>query len=110
MESSLFIAFLAASNAPSTMCSPRAFATRARRLKPAPGNHSGMKRTVRSREHAQHISISQRQMSASLRTRREDVDEETAGDDGILNNLVCLTGELHILSGVVSDRRGSEAN
>jgi hypothetical protein len=33
----------------------------------------------------------------SLRTCREDVDKETAGNDGILNNLVCLTGELHIL-------------
>jgi len=33
----------------------------------------------------------------SLRTRREDVDKETAGHDGILNDLVGLTGELHIL-------------
>jgi len=38
-----------------------------------------------------------RQISAPLRTRRKDVDKETAGDYGILNNLVCLTGELHIL-------------
>ena len=53
--------------------------------------------------------LSQRQMSGSLRTRREDVDKETAGDDGILNYLVCLAGELHILSGVVSVQRGSEA-
>jgi hypothetical protein len=51
-------------------------------------------------------------MSASLRTRREGVNQETAGDDGILNNLVCLAGELHILhdmTGVVSDQRGIEA-
>jgi hypothetical protein len=32
-----------------------------------------------------------------LRTCRKDVDKETAGNDGILNNLVGLTGELHIL-------------
>ena len=35
--------------------------------------------------------------SRSLRTCREDVDKETAGNDGILNNLVGLAGELHIL-------------
>lgn len=58
-------------------------------------------------------------ISASLRTRREDVDKETAGDDGILDDFVCLTGELHILYDIircVSDQRaksrserGSEA-
>jgi hypothetical protein len=35
--------------------------------------------------------------SNSLRTCWEDVDKETAGNDGILNNLMGLTGELHIL-------------
>lgn len=54
----------------------------------------------RSRDHCAARQIYRR----SLRTRREDVDKETAGDDGILNNLVCLTGELHILFRCVSDQ------
>ena len=38
-----------------------------------------------------------RQISAPLRTCGKDIDKETAGDDGILNNLMCLTGEFYIL-------------
>jgi hypothetical protein len=103
MESSLFIAFFAALNAPSTMCSPRALATRARRLKPAPGNQSGTKRTFGDSGHV--MTCNKR--CYGLRTCWENVDQETAGDDGILDNLVGLARELYILSNICARSRST---